>query len=205
MNKVFVSCFFAAVVLINGCSISRQYSELPTEVADYTREVYQIGVGDQLELMVWRNAEISVSVPVRPDGKISAPLVGDIFAAGKSAPDLAKEIESALGSYVRSPKVTVIVTNAVSTEFINRVRITGALANPTSMPYRKGMTVLDLVLLAGGVTEFAKANSAKLYRLTQDGIQVHNVYIKDILVKGDVRSNYTLVPSDIITVPEKLL
>ncbi len=190
--------------LILGCAPSRQYADLPKEVADYTREVYQIGVGDQLSIMVWRNADLSVTVPVRPDGKISVPLVGDIFVAGKSAPALAEEIEKNLSNYIRTPQVTVMITNANSTEFINRVRVTGAIKSPMSMPFRKGMTVLDLVLLSGGVTEFADANNATLYRLTPDGIKTHPIYVDDILKKGDVRSNYTLMPSDIVTIPEKL-
>jgi len=187
-----------------ACAPSRQYADLPKEVADYTSEVYQIGVGDVLSVQVWRNADLSITVPVRPDGKISAPLVGDIFAAGKSAPDLAKEIETTLSSYIRTPKVTVIVSNANSTEFINRVRVTGAVSSPMSMPFRKGMTVLDLVLLSGGLTEFANGNDTVLYRLTPSGIKTYNVYVEDILKKGDVRSNYNLMPSDIVTVPEQL-
>ena len=190
--------------LILGCSPARQYSELPTEVADYTREIYQVGVGDQLSVKVWRNEELSVTVPVRPDGNISVPLVGDIFAAGKSAPTLAEEIEKSLSSYIRNPQVTVIITNANSTEFINRVRVTGAIKNPMSMPFRKGMTVMDLVLISGGITEFADANAATLYRLTDTGVETHPVYVEDILKKGDVRSNYTLMPSDIVTIPERL-
>ncbi len=192
-----------AIMVLAGCSTGRNYSNLPTEVADYTKDVYQIGVGDSLNVMVWRNPELSISVPVRPDGKISVPLVGDIFAAGKSAPDLSKEITDALETYIRSPQVTVIVSSANSMEFINRVRITGAVNSPQSMAFRKGMTVLDLVLLAGGISDFGKGNAAKLYRLTPDGIEIHDLYIQDILENGDVRSNYTLMPSDIITVPER--
>ncbi len=192
------------LLFLVGCSSGRNYSDLPTEVADYTKDVYQIGVGDQLNVMVWRNPELSITVPVRPDGKISVPLVGDIFAAGKSAPDLSKEITVTLEKYIRSPQVTVIVTNPNSTEFINRVRITGAVNAPKSMAFRKGMTVLDLVLLAGGLSEFSNGNNAKLYRLTTDGIQIHDLYLNDILEKGDVRSNYTLMPSDIVTVPERV-
>lgn len=209
MNFSRTACRFfvvavSLIVLVN-CAGNRRFSELPTEVPDYTREVYQVGVGDSLSVLVWRNPELSIEVAVRPDGKISVPLVGDIFAAGKSAPDLSVEIEEILSNFVRTPKVTVIVSNANSTEFLNRVRITGALAAPQSIAFRKGMTVLDLVLLAGGLTEFADGNRAKLYRLTTEGIETHNLYLTDILKRGDVRSNYTLSPSDIITVPEKVL
>lgn len=195
----------AATSVIGGCG-TRSFSDLSDESINYaTANPYRIGVGDQLEVRVWRNEELSVAVPVRPDGKISTPLVGDILAAGKEVPQLEKEIEDALSTYVRAPEVTVIVTQASNAEFVNRVRVTGAVMSPMSAPYSQGMTVLDLVLLAGGLNEFANANDAKLYRTTPSGVEVHNVYLNDILKRGDLRSNYSLKPSDIVTVPEKLL
>ena len=206
MIKITSWTVLLSILLLAGCATgSRQYSDLPTNVADYTNSDYKIGVGDEINIMVWRNPELSISgVLVRPDGKGTAPLVGDVFISGKTAPQLSVELEKALANFVRSPKVTVIVTNMGSAEYSNRVRITGAVVAPSSVTYRKEMTVLDLVLLSGGVTEFANANATKLYRKTDAGIDVHNVYLKDILEKGDVRSNYTLMPSDMITVPEGL-
>lgn len=205
-NNVFWVLILSLVLLASCSSGTRKYSDLPTKVPEYTKSDYKIGVGDQINILVWRNPELSMDgIFVRPDGKISAPLVGDVFISGKTAPQLATELESAMANYVRTPKVTVIVTGMGSAEYSTRVRITGAVASPTSVAYRKDMTVLDLVLLAGGVTEFANANSAKLYRKTETGVDVHNVYLKDILNKGDVRSNYTLMPSDMLTVPEGIL
>lgn len=167
-------------------------------------EEYKIGVADQLNVIVWRNAELSISVPVRPDGKISVPLVGDIHAAGLTSENLAKEINAKLEAFIRTPQVTVIITNAASAEYLTRVRVIGAVGRPLSVPFRKGMTVLDVVLLAGGVTPFASANKAKLYRITEEGTEIYGINLGDMLKKGDVKRNYPLRPLDIITVPERL-
>lgn len=174
------------------------------EGIEFSAQAYQVGVGDQLQIIVWRNNELSISVPVRPDGKISVPLVGDILAAGLSSEDLANEITAELENYIRTPQVTVIVTSAVSAEYLSRIRVIGAVGRPLSIPYRKGMTVLDLVLLAGGVTPFASGNKAKLYRVTEKGTEIYTLYLNDLLKKGDVKTNYFLRPLDIITVPERL-
>jgi polysaccharide biosynthesis/export protein len=164
---------------------------------------YRIGVGDQIQVGVWKNPELSVSVPVRPDGKISVPLVGDIVASGTTAEELSKQVAKSLRDYIRSPQVTVIVSNPASAEFLRRVRITGAVKNPQSIPHRQGMTVLDIVLLAGGTTPFAVKNNAQLYRKTPEGLKVYPVYLKNILEKGDLETNYVLMPSDILTIPER--
>ena len=164
---------------------------------------YRIGVGDMLQVNVWRNAELSVTVPVRPDGKISMPLVGDIVAANLTTQQLSTSIVEVLTNYVRSPQVTIIVTNPSSSDFQLRVRITGAVRNPQSIPYREGMTVLDLVLMAGGSNEFASANKAKLYRKINNETKVYPVYLEDLLEQGKVATNYPLQPSDIVTVPER--
>lgn len=190
------------LALLAGCA-SNEPHEVPAIGQDYTEEVYQIGVGDELQVSVWREAELSVQLPVRPDGMISVPLAGDVLAAGLTAEDLAKNIAKELVNYVRNPQVTVIVTNPVSRDFQQRVRATGALVGPTSVPYRKGMTVLDLVLLSGGLNAFADGNDTKLYRQTSKGVKVYPVYLDDILKKGSLNSNYTLLPSDVLTVPER--
>lgn len=206
MKKLIVyAALFSALALVVGCSNNKSYTNFDKNEKSFSDKPYTIGVGDQLQILVWRNEELSVSVPVRPDGKISAPLVGDITAAGKQVPELSGEIEKALSSFVRSPNVTVLITNANSSEFLNRVRITGAVLTPTSVAFSDGMTVLDLVLVAGGATEFASLNKAKLYRTNAAGeVKVYNVYLDDILNKGDVKSNYRLRPSDIVTVPDKV-
>lgn len=190
--------------LVAGCASNNLEQTPPDASQADAREIYKIGSGDGLSISVWRNPELSVTVPVRPDGKISAPLVGDIQAAGLSPEDLAKDLTNRLGNYVRNPQVTVVVTNAASSEFLHRVRVTGAVASPTSLPYQKGMTIMDVVLVAGGITPFANPNDAKLYRSTAEGTKVYAVKLKDILEKGDIKTNYPLLPGDIITVPERL-
>lgn len=191
--------------LFGGCASQTSMAPgAPSESLQLGKEVYQIGVGDNLSVSVWKNPELSVAVPVRPDGMISVPLIGDILAAGKHPEELATIITDKLGNYVRNPQVTVVVTNAASSEFLHRVRVTGAVQHPASLPFQKGMTIMDVVLVSGGLTPFADANSAKLYRNSEKGPKVYTVHLKDILEKGDIKTNYPLLPGDIVTIPEKL-
>ena len=184
-------------ILEHGSIISNSHKVLSTVSA------YYIGVDDVLEVNVWRNPEISVTVPVRPDGKISVPLVGDVQAGGKMPMIVAKDIKEKLTKYIREPQVTVILTELRSHEFVSRVRITGAVQSPVSLPYRQGMTVLDAILQAGGLNEFASANSGRLYRKNKNGTMQYDVYLKDILNSGELETNYELMPGDIISVPER--
>ncbi len=203
MNAKYWVIIFAALTLA-GCDTARLIPSDIENTDNMANVEYKIGVGDTLDVKVWKNGELSVSVPVRPDGNISVPLVGDIKAEGASAEALAAGITEKLESFIRSPQVTVIVSNPTSSAFLRRVRLTGAVASPTSIAYQKGMTVMDLVLLVGGLTPFADANDTKLYRKTSSGTKVYPVYLDDILKKGDLQSNYNLMPNDIITVPERL-
>lgn len=190
--------------VLGGCQSAGLTTPTQTEAPDLSSLPYKIGAGDQLQVMVWRNQELSVSVPVRPDGFISVPLVGDIKALDMTPEALARHIEESIKSYIRTPQVTVIVTNPASSEYLHRVRITGAIRAPASLPYRKGMTVMDVVLGAGGVTEFGRGNAARLYRNFQGTQEVYAVQIDDILQKGELETNYELFPGDVITVPERL-
>jgi polysaccharide export outer membrane protein len=189
-------------VLLAACANTKRV--VAPAVSDHgVLEEYRIGVGDALQVSVWRNPELSTAVPVRPDGKISLPLIGDIMAANLTATQLSQNIIAGLENYVRNPQVTVIVTNPSSSDFQRRVRITGAVNSPQSIPYRDGMTVLDLVLLAGGPNQFASANRAKLYRKVNGETKVYPVYLSDLIENGKVETNYPLQPSDIVTVPER--
>ena len=165
---------------------------------------YYIGVDDVLQVNVWRNPELSVTVPVRPDGKITIPLVGDIQAGGKVPMAVAEDIKKRLKGFIREPQVTVILTQLRSHEFVSRVRVTGAVQSPTSLPYRQGMTVLDAVLEAGGLNEFSAANGGRLYRKVNNAMAQYDIYLSDILYSGDIETNYELMPGDIISVPERL-
>lgn len=199
LRKAIVVC---GMLLVVGCAEIRPEVAPPMETQDFSEQAYQIGVGDQLQVTVWREPELSVAAPVRPDGKISVPLAGDVLAAGQTAESLSAEIAKKLGNFVRNPQVTVIISDPVSRDFQQRVRATGALITPTSVPYRKGMTVLDLVLLSGGTNPFADGNETKLYRQTPEGVKVYPIYLNDILKKGKLETNFPLLPSDVLTVPE---
>ena len=165
---------------------------------------YRIGVDDRVQIVVWRNPELSVTAPVRPDGKISVPIIGDVEAGGRTPSEVSEIIKKRLSEYVRDPNVAVILTELRSHEFLSRVRVTGAVRTPRSMPHRQGMTVLDAVLEAGGVNDFASPNRTKLYRKVKDKTAVFEVDLGDILKKGRLETNYPLRPGDVVTVPERL-
>lgn len=167
--------------------------------ADFADE-YRIGVGDSLRVNVWRNDDLSVAVPVRPDGKISVPLAGDVMVGGKTPEEVAGTVTERLSTFIRDPYVTVIVTNVASDEFRSRVRVTGAVENPLSIPYRQGMTVLDLVLEAGGTNEYANANRSVLFRRNGDRVSIN---LNRILKLGDMQTNLNLRPGDVLTIPER--
>jgi len=164
---------------------------------------YIVGPGDTLQIFVWRNPELTTTVPVRPDGKITTPLVQDMIAVGKSPSQLARDIEVVLAEYIRSPQVNVIVTIPVSA--FSKVQVIGQVTSPQSLPYREGMRVLDAVLATGGLTEFAAGNRAKIVR-KQDGKQSElKVRIADLINKGDMRHNLELRPGDVLVIPQSFL
>src|SRR5690242_1606725 len=165
---------------------------------------YRIGVDDRVQVTVWRNPELTANVPVRPDGKISMPLIGDVEVGGHTPSEVAEGIKKQLSVYLREPNVAVIVTELRSGEYLTRVRVTGAVRTPRSIPHRQGMTVLDAVLDAGGLNDFAAPNRTKLYRKTRDKTEVFEIELGDILNKGRLETNLLLKPGDVITVPERL-
>ena len=159
-----------------------------------------IGPGDQLQVFVWRNPELSTMVPVRPDGKISTPLVNDMVAVGKSPAQLSKDIEVMLGEYIRSPQVSVIVLQARSA--LSEVRVVGEVLRPQAVPYRSGMTVLDVVLAVGGLNPYAAGNRAKLIR-KENGVNTDiRVKLEDLLNDGDMSQNVAVKPGDVLVVPQ---
>ena len=189
--------------MIIGCSRTAILNEKP-----YAEQVkfseYRIGNNDQLLISVWQNQELSIGISVRPDGKISMPLIGDAQAQGLTPEKLAAELAKKLSKFVRAPNVTVIVAAANSASYTNRVRITGAVNAQLSIPYYTDLTVLDLVLEAGGLTAFANAENSILYRKTPKGIKAYHVNVDDILSKGLLKTNYVLRPSDILIIPESV-
>jgi polysaccharide export outer membrane protein len=189
----------AACVTTTG---SQQAPKLNPQAQAVT--AYRIGVDDEVKVSVWQNPGLDVSVPVRPDGKISVPLVGDIDAGGRTPEEVAADIQEKLKTYVRDPQVTVILTQLRSHEYLSRVRVTGAVHQPVSVPYRQGMTVLDAVLAAGGTNQFAAADDTELYRKEGEGTRAYAVRLDRILQKGDLSTNYPVAPGDVITVPERV-
>lgn len=187
-------------------SPAQAQASVPAEAAFNAVPEYRIGVDDLVLVSVWGNDNLTIQVPVRPDGRISVPLIGDIEAGGKTPAEVSRSVEQALSSYVRDPKVSVILLELRSHEFISRVRVTGAVRSPISVTYRQGMTVLDLVLLAGGVNEFAAPGRARLYRrgTAETSPAVLEVDLDGILTRGKLATNYTLLPGDVVTVPERL-
>lgn len=167
-------------------------------------ESYKMSVADTINIVVWKNPDLSISAPIRPDGKISVPLIGDVVAAGKEPQALADLITEKLSSYVRNPNVTVVITGLQGQTFLSRIRVTGAVGKDLSVPYQQGMTVLDAVLEAGSVDIYADANRTKLHRKTNEGPVTYNIRLKDIMEDGDMRTNIFLMPGDVITVPERL-
>lgn len=161
---------------------------------------YLIGPGDTLQVFVWRNPELSVTVPVRPDGRISTPLDEDMEAVGKTPTQLARDIEKVLSEYVRSPQVNVIVTQPESA--FSQVKVIGQVLKPAPVAYREGMTVLDAVLAVGGLTTFAAGNRAHLVRI-ENGKQVElPIKLDSLMDKGDMSQNLKLKPGDVLVVPE---
>ena len=167
-------------------------------------DTYQIGAGDVVSVNVWGNADLSLQVPVRPDGYISLPLIGDVAASGLTAESLAATITELLSDQVRNPQVTVIVTGINSTVYVSRVRVTGAVGGARSIPHARGMTVLDAILEAGGPSSLAAPNRAKLYRTVDGQLIELELRLNDILLRGNLETNYPLQPGDVITVPERL-
>ncbi|MBW0146453.1 XrtA/PEP-CTERM system exopolysaccharide export protein [Marinobacter arenosus] len=196
------------VTLISGCAghspSSRDKIQRALSVNTATSvEEYVLGATDVVKVSVWRNEDLSIEVPVRPDGKISVPLVGDVQASGRTPQALADDIESSLARYIRQPQVSIVVTSMGSHEYTDRVRVTGAVEQPVSVPHRAGMTVLDVVLGAGGTTPFAALNKSMLYRKVDGEVIAIPVRLEDILNNGDVATNYAIRPGDILSIPER--
>lgn len=199
--------YFAVSIVLSSCATSEKPVDRtegsnifdPAPVSDY-----HLGVDDLVQVNVWGNDELSVEMPVRPDGKISMPLIGDVQAGGRTPKQVAEDIRVRLSGYIRNPNVTVILTELRSHEYLSRIRVTGAVTSPVSLPYRQGMTVIDAVLAAGGVNEYAATSSAKLYRKRNGKTHVLKVDLDAILEDGKLDTNYDLQPGDIITVPERL-
>ena len=184
-----------------GCAIGTKYPPAPA-TASTTDYSYIVGPGDNINIIVWRNPELSMAVPVRPDGKISTPLIDELVAQGKNSVEIARDIEKLLGKYVRDPVVTVIVTGFVG-PYDQQIRVVGEAAKPQFLPYKQQMTLLDVMIAVGGLTDFAAGNDASILR-NADGAKQYSVRIKDLIKRGDISANVEMRPGDILIIPQSL-
>jgi len=191
-----------AVLVLASCASTPPTAMVPPEPVSMNAD-YLIGVDDVVAVRIWRNPDLDVTGPVRSDGKITVPLIGDVQAGGLSPQAIAADITARISSFVREPKVTVMVSELRSHEYLSRVRVTGAVRTPISLPYRQGMTVLDAVLAAGGPTDFAAGNRTWLHRRDADSAQRYPVALESMLEEGDLASNYPVQPGDVISVPQR--
>lgn len=197
-------CVLGLLALSVGCSTG---GITPAEVnANAEGEVtdednYVIGPGDGLQIFVWGHEDLTTGVTVRPDGNISTPLVEDMPAAGKTPSQLARLVETRLGEYVRTPQVTVIVQSFVG-EYSRQIRVVGQAAEPQSLNYRDGMTLLDVIISVGGLSDFAAGNRAKIVRKVNGEEQVIKVRVDDLINKGDLDQNVRIKPGDVLIIPE---
>jgi polysaccharide export outer membrane protein len=189
----------AAALLLSACAALSGYPPAPQTVETQDHR-YLIGPLDTLNILVWRNPELSATITVRPDGRISAPLVEDLMAAGRNPADLSREVEKVLAKFIRDPVVTIVVSGFQGT-YPEQIRIVGEATKPQSVPYRQQMTVLDVMIQAGGLTDFADGNGAILVRGSEGGKQ-YSVRLKDLLKRGDISANVAVKPGDIVIVPQ---
>ena len=190
------------VVLLAGCASGPSYPPAPAELPATQDYTYIVGPGDSLNIIVWRNPELSMTVPVRPDGKVSAPLVDELVAQGKTSVQLARDIEKVLAKYVRDPVVTVLVAGFVG-PYSEQIRVVGEAARPQFLPYKSRMTLLDVMIAVGGLTDFAAGNRATILRAA-DGNKQYAVRVQDLLRRGDVSANVEMRPGDILIIPQSL-
>lgn len=189
-----------AMVALVGCAVNQgSYPPAPVQAptADYT---YVIGAGDSVNIIVWRNPELSTTVPVRPDGKVAAPLVDEVVAQGKTPTQLARDIEVVLAKYVRDPIVTVLVQGFVG-PYSEQIRVVGEAARPQYLSYKSKMTLLDVMIQVGGLTDFAAGNDATILR-TSEGNKQYSVRLKDLIKRGDISANVEVRPGDILIIPQ---
>ena len=205
-HRASIGLSLIATVLLGACASpkgellppSTSYGSQTASPDEYT---YLIGPGDEVQIFVWRNPEVSQSVTVRPDGKISTPLVEDLQASGKTPTQLARDLEKALETYIRQPIVTVIVAGGIG-PYSEQIRVVGQATKPQAIAYKRNMTLLDVMIAVGGLTEFADGNNTKIVRVVDDQQQEYLARVDDLLNDGDINANVDMLPGDILIIPE---
>jgi polysaccharide export outer membrane protein len=188
-----------SALLLGGCAT--RGATVSADAAAVPNTDYLIGPGDNVNIIVWRNPEVSMSVPVRPDGKITTPLVEDLPASGKTSTQLARDIEKELAKFIQQPVVTVIVTGFTGT-YDEQIRVIGQAAKPQALPYRRDMSLMDVLIAVGGVTEFASGNRATIIRKIDGKPQRLAVRLDDLIKSGDISANLPMRPGDVLVIPE---
>jgi polysaccharide export outer membrane protein len=188
------------VLALVGCASNANLPVTPSE-ANASAHEYRLGPGDTIHIHVWRNPEVTQTVPVRPDGRITTPLVEDLRASGKTPTQLARDIEQVLSKFIQQPVVTVTVTNFVGT-YGEQVRVIGQAAKPQALAYRQEMSLLDVLIAVGGLTEFAAGNRASVVRTIEGKQHKIDVRLNDLLKKGDISANMPMRPGDVLVIPE---
>jgi polysaccharide biosynthesis/export protein len=192
-------CLLLCALLVGGCAGTGSPPLAPTTVS-MAQYKYLIGAGDTLSVIVWRNPDLSMTVPVRPDGNISLPLVEDLQAAGKDPTQVARDAERALSKYIRDPVVSIVVTQ-FGGPYSEQIRVVGQAAKPQALAYRGNMTLLDVMIAVGGITEFADGNRSNILR-TSEGNKLYRVRLADLLRDGDISANVAIKPGDVLIIPE---
>jgi polysaccharide export outer membrane protein len=198
MKHAALAALAACALALGGCASTTRAVPANQQASNPD---YLIGPGDTINIIVWRNPEVSMAVPVRPDGKITTPLVEDLPAAGKTSTVLARDIEKALAKFIQQPVVTVVVTNFVG-NYDEQIRVIGQAAKPQALPYRRDMTLMDVLIAVGGVTEFASGNRASVIRTIDGRQQKLAVRLDDLIKDGDISANMPMRPGDILVIPE---
>ncbi|HBC56649.1 MAG TPA: sugar ABC transporter substrate-binding protein [Gammaproteobacteria bacterium] len=205
--KPLITVSICVFILGFGVGCANHYPDLPPASIQRSHVVnpydynYLIGPGDQLSIFVWRNTEVSSSVVVRPDGKITTPLVEDLIASGKTSTALAREIEQVLGTYIRDPIVTVMITGFQG-PYSEQVRVIGEAARPQALAYRQGMTALDVMIAVGGLTSFAAGDRASVVRIIKGEQRQFALRLESLIKDGEIEANADILPGDIIIIPE---
>lgn len=201
LHRVCLAAVTAGLIaMLSACATSGPSHPPAPKTAGGGDYNYVIGAGDNLNIIVWRNPELSTSVPVRPDGKIAAPLVDQLQAQGKTSDQLARDVEKELGKYVRDPIVTVIVTGFVG-PYSEQIRVVGEAARPQFLAFKDKMSLLDVMIAVGGLTDFADGNGATILR-GADGNKQYSVRLKDLIKRGDISANVEMRPGDILIIPQ---
>ena len=185
---------------LSGCATTSDMAA-PAVASTLPSHDYLIGPGDSVNIIVWRNPEVSMTIPVRPDGKITTPLVEDVVAIGKTSTELARDIEKALAKFIQQPVVTVIVTG-FSGPYEEQIRVIGQAAKPQALSYRQGMSLMDVLIAVGGITEFASGNKANIIRTVEGKQQKLSVRLNDLIKDGDISANVPVRPGDVLIIPQ---